>query len=77
VPDEKKGERLVVLFTPQEKLDVKCLTEKLSHRGLPNLWVPDERDYYSVPELPILGSGKVNLQKLKAMAMELAANGRK
>ncbi|MFL5245481.1 MAG: AMP-binding protein [Gemmataceae bacterium] len=77
VPDEKKGERLVVLFTPQENLDLKALKEKLSKRGLPNLWVPDERDFYPVPELPILGSGKVNLQKLKTMALELAANGRK
>jgi acyl-[acyl-carrier-protein]-phospholipid O-acyltransferase/long-chain-fatty-acid--[acyl-carrier-protein] ligase len=77
VPDEKRGERLTVLFTPHESIDPHGLKEKLSKRGLPNLWIPDERDYYQVPELPILGSGKVNLQKLKSLALELTANGRK
>jgi acyl-[acyl-carrier-protein]-phospholipid O-acyltransferase/long-chain-fatty-acid--[acyl-carrier-protein] ligase len=77
VPDEKRGERLTVLFTPHESLDPHGLKEQLSKRGLPNLWIPDDRDYYQVPELPILGSGKVNLQKLKSLALELTANGRK
>ncbi len=39
VPDEKKGERLVVLhtLTPEE---VSPLIEQLSSSGLPNLWLP-------------------------------------
>jgi acyl-[acyl-carrier-protein]-phospholipid O-acyltransferase/long-chain-fatty-acid--[acyl-carrier-protein] ligase len=65
------------LFTPSDNFNPRCLKEKLGQRGLPNLWIPDERDYYPVPELPILGSGKVNLQKLKSLALELTANGRK
>jgi acyl-[acyl-carrier-protein]-phospholipid O-acyltransferase/long-chain-fatty-acid--[acyl-carrier-protein] ligase len=77
VPDEKRGERLAVLLTPHVNLDPHSLKERLSQRGLPNLWIPDERDYFKVPELPILGSGKVNLLKLKSLALELTANGRK
>ena len=32
-------------------------------RGLPNLWVPAERDFFPVPELPMLGSGKLDLKR--------------
>ena len=48
------------------------LVRQLSGRGLPNLWVPAERDFYAVPELPVLGSGKVNLKRVKEKALELA-----
>src|SRR2546422_7259416 len=38
-PDEKKGERLVVLSTLREQQLRNCI-EKLSESGLPNLWTP-------------------------------------
>lgn len=31
--------------------------------------MPSERDYLQVPDLPILGSGKVDLFRLKEMAV--------
>jgi acyl-[acyl-carrier-protein]-phospholipid O-acyltransferase/long-chain-fatty-acid--[acyl-carrier-protein] ligase len=70
VPDEKKGERLVVLHTPLNGTDVRQLCQQLGGRGLPNLWVPGERDFYEIPELPILGSGKLDLKRLKELAVE-------
>jgi acyl-[acyl-carrier-protein]-phospholipid O-acyltransferase/long-chain-fatty-acid--[acyl-carrier-protein] ligase len=70
VPDEGKGERLVVLHLPLNGLDARQIWQQLSGRGLPNLWVPRERDFFSIPELPILGSGKVDLKKVKEMALE-------
>ena len=44
VPDEKKGERLVVLHTvtPEELAPV---LEKLGRAGLPNLWLPRANQY--------------------------------
>ena len=69
IPDEKRGERLVVLHTPLQGLDVRDLCKRLGDRGLPNLWLPGERDFFQVAELPILGSGKVNLQQVKEMAL--------
>src|SRR5262249_10090643 len=50
VPDEKKGERLVVLHLPLNGADVRQLTQGLSGKGLPNLWVPGERDFYAIAE---------------------------
>ncbi|HEY7330564.1 MAG TPA: AMP-binding protein [Gemmataceae bacterium] len=72
VPDESRGERLIVLYLPQDSLEVRWWCQQLSNRGLPNLWLPAERDFHSVPELPVLGSGKLNLQGVKEMAVALA-----
>jgi acyl-[acyl-carrier-protein]-phospholipid O-acyltransferase/long-chain-fatty-acid--[acyl-carrier-protein] ligase len=69
VPDESKGERLVVLHTG---LDVPGVWKQLSGRGLPNLWLPRERDFFQVPELPVLGTGKLDLKRCKEMALEKA-----
>jgi hypothetical protein len=33
--------------------------------------VPGERDFIAVPELPLLGSGKLNLQGCKELALTL------
>jgi acyl-[acyl-carrier-protein]-phospholipid O-acyltransferase/long-chain-fatty-acid--[acyl-carrier-protein] ligase len=72
VPDEKKGERLIVLHVPLNGTDVGQVWKKLNEKGLPNLWVPGERDFFQIPELPILGSGKVDLKQCKEIALAKA-----
>lgn len=72
VPDEARGERLVVLHQQLEGLEIRKLLQQLAGCGLPNLWIPSERDFIPIPELPLLGTGKVNLQRLKELAIELA-----
>jgi acyl-[acyl-carrier-protein]-phospholipid O-acyltransferase/long-chain-fatty-acid--[acyl-carrier-protein] ligase len=71
VPDEARGERIVVLYTSVVG-ELRPWYQQLGSRGLPNLWVPAERDFFPVAELPVLGSGKLNLQRVKEMALELA-----
>jgi acyl-[acyl-carrier-protein]-phospholipid O-acyltransferase/long-chain-fatty-acid--[acyl-carrier-protein] ligase len=75
VPDEGKGERLVVLHVDLNGKGVHELWQELSGKGLPNLWVPRERDFFQVPELPILGTGKVDLKRVKEIALERARAG--
>ena len=79
VPDDSRGERLVVLYVAAQLtlhgLEVSPWRQKLSGRGLPNLWVPGERDFYQVHELPVLGSGKLDLKRVKDMAQEVVAGG--
>jgi acyl-[acyl-carrier-protein]-phospholipid O-acyltransferase/long-chain-fatty-acid--[acyl-carrier-protein] ligase len=70
VPDEKKGERLIVLHTAFNGIERHHLWKKLSDRGLPNLWIPSERDFILVQEFPVLGSGKVDLKRIRQMALE-------
>jgi acyl-[acyl-carrier-protein]-phospholipid O-acyltransferase/long-chain-fatty-acid--[acyl-carrier-protein] ligase len=75
VPDESRGERLVVLYVEPQLAQAGFGAAKwqqgLAGRGLPNLWVPGPRDFYAVPELPHLGSGKLDLKRLKEVAAEL------
>jgi acyl-[acyl-carrier-protein]-phospholipid O-acyltransferase/long-chain-fatty-acid--[acyl-carrier-protein] ligase len=72
VPDEKRGERLVVLYLPELEGKLVALLDVLPGRGLPNLWVPDARDAYKVEALPVLGSGKLDLKRVGELARELA-----
>jgi Acyl-CoA synthetases (AMP-forming)/AMP-acid ligases II len=69
VPDAKKGERLIVLHTKLKK-PVEELRKGLTAAGLPNLFIPAADGFVEVDALPILGTGKLDLKAIKAMAME-------
>jgi acyl-[acyl-carrier-protein]-phospholipid O-acyltransferase / long-chain-fatty-acid--[acyl-carrier-protein] ligase len=73
VPDDKRGERIVVLYLPAVGERLPEALDSLGKRGLPNLWVPDSRDCHTIDAMPCLGSGKLDLRKLGDMARELAA----
>lgn len=70
VPDESKGERLVVLHTLDDD-PLEELLGQLEHSGLPNLWRPRQSAFYRIEEIPVLGSGKMDLQAIKKMARAL------
>jgi acyl-[acyl-carrier-protein]-phospholipid O-acyltransferase / long-chain-fatty-acid--[acyl-carrier-protein] ligase len=71
LPDEKKGERLVVLHTlAPDRLP--ALLEKLKQSGLPNLWIPRASQFFAVPGFPMLGTGKLDLRQVREMAGTLA-----
>jgi len=72
VPDEKRGERLVVLHNLTEDRLKSCL-EKLVASDLPNLWKPRSDSFFHVKEFPHLGSGKLDLRAIKDLARQLAA----
>lgn len=67
VPDEKKGEKLVVVFV-KEAADAETLQRHLAESPLPNLWKPGPEQYVPVDALPLLGTGKLDLQGLKELA---------
>ena len=68
IPDEKKGERLVVLHTLKEDVLQTCL-EKLAKCDLPALWKPRPDHFLSVEQLPYLGTGKLDLRCLREIAL--------
>jgi acyl-[acyl-carrier-protein]-phospholipid O-acyltransferase/long-chain-fatty-acid--[acyl-carrier-protein] ligase len=72
VPDEKKGERLVVLHKLAALQMPGCL-EKLARCDLPNLWKPRADQFFHVEAFAYLGTGKLDLRKIKEMALERAA----
>lgn len=69
VPDEEKGEALVLLTTAAVEPDT--LRRRLADAGLPNLWLP--RIVRTVEEIPLLGSGKLDLKTCRRLAEETPA----
>jgi acyl-[acyl-carrier-protein]-phospholipid O-acyltransferase/long-chain-fatty-acid--[acyl-carrier-protein] ligase len=69
LPDEKKGERLIVIYdrTLGEAADLQPAVQALT---IPNLWKPDIRNWIPVDALPTLGTGKLDLKGLKTIAQE-------
>ena len=75
IPDEKRGEQLVVLYADYSgSLDP--LFEKLNASDLPKLWIPARNRFFEIPEIPYLGSGKLDLAKVKEIALSLCRPGR-
>ena len=74
VPDEKKGERLAVLVTP-EAGPIDELVAKMKDSDMPNLLKPNARMFFEVEELPLLGTGKLDLKWLKSIAAEQINEG--
>jgi acyl-[acyl-carrier-protein]-phospholipid O-acyltransferase/long-chain-fatty-acid--[acyl-carrier-protein] ligase len=67
VPDEKKGEKLVVVYT-KDATDAETLQRLMAESSLPNLWKPGRDCYVGVESLPILGTGKLDLKGLREIA---------
>ncbi|QDT48716.1 Bifunctional protein Aas [Symmachiella dynata] len=69
VPDERKGERLVVVHLPlSQSADEIC--RQLKAAGLPNLFIPSTDSFVEVQEIPVLGTGKLDLKGLKQVAID-------
>jgi acyl-[acyl-carrier-protein]-phospholipid O-acyltransferase / long-chain-fatty-acid--[acyl-carrier-protein] ligase len=75
VPDGKKGERLVVLHTLSAD-EVSVALGKLPQGSLPNLWIPRPNQFFHVDELPQLGTGKLDLGRIRAMALGFSIDQR-
>jgi acyl-[acyl-carrier-protein]-phospholipid O-acyltransferase/long-chain-fatty-acid--[acyl-carrier-protein] ligase len=65
VPDQSKGEALVLLSARDLPLDK--IREGLLGIGIPSLWVP--RTIRRVDKIPILASGKLDLARCKELAL--------
>jgi acyl-[acyl-carrier-protein]-phospholipid O-acyltransferase/long-chain-fatty-acid--[acyl-carrier-protein] ligase len=72
VPDPRQGERLCVLYTDLG-MAPEAIHQRLLSGTLPKLWVPAARDFIHVDEIPITGTGKVELRRLREAAMSLQA----
>jgi acyl-[acyl-carrier-protein]-phospholipid O-acyltransferase / long-chain-fatty-acid--[acyl-carrier-protein] ligase len=72
VPDPKHGEKLVVLYTDLGLAPAE-VHQRLTTGGLPKVWIPSNRDFIHIPEIPLTATGKVDLRRLKEIALEHAA----
>ncbi len=71
VPDDRRGERLVVVYSRMDKEPLQVVDE-LKKGALPNLWVPSASDFLKVDVLPVMPNGKLNLRQIKQIALQQA-----
>jgi acyl-[acyl-carrier-protein]-phospholipid O-acyltransferase/long-chain-fatty-acid--[acyl-carrier-protein] ligase len=69
IADPQRGEKLVAFYaangvSPQE------LWDKLNRSDLPKLWIPKRENLHPIASIPLLGSGKADLKKVKDLALE-------
>ena len=69
LPDESKGERLVAFYV-REGVTVEVLWEQLCQTELPKLWIPKRESIFQLDAIPTLGTGKVDLRRVKQLAHE-------
>ncbi len=69
VPDAKKGERLIVLHLKTSKTydEVRAA---LSAAGLPNLFIPSADSFLEVEQIPLLGTGKLDIKGAQSLAKQ-------
>jgi acyl-[acyl-carrier-protein]-phospholipid O-acyltransferase/long-chain-fatty-acid--[acyl-carrier-protein] ligase len=71
VPDEKRGERMVVVSTREAGLTTDRLREALRKSDLPNLWKPSPNSWVEVETIPQLGTGKPDLVGIRKLAEDV------
>ena len=73
LPDMQRGERLVVLHTLSEEQLKELLVkmDNLDQHDLPNLWRPRPNAFFHVDAIPVLGTGKMDIRGVKALAKQL------
>ena len=71
LPDPKKGERLIVLHLPMSQ-SVSEVLNQLGTCGMPNLWLPSSDCFFQVDQIPLLGTGKLDLRGIKQLAQQCA-----
>jgi acyl-[acyl-carrier-protein]-phospholipid O-acyltransferase/long-chain-fatty-acid--[acyl-carrier-protein] ligase len=67
IPDEQKGERLVVVHT-RLSFSVDQWTQGLRDSSLPKLFLPRASNFVEIEAMPRLGSGKTDLRALREHA---------
>ena len=68
-PDAKRGERIVVFYS-NPNLDPEKVIEELQKKNVPPLWIPKAPDFIKLERIPLLGSGKLDLQTINKLARE-------
>lgn len=75
LPDPKRGERLVVLYTNLGAKQPEDVCRALQESAFPRLWIPSADAFLQVEALPVLGTGKIDLRRLRQVAQEALARG--
>lgn len=68
IPDAKKGEKLIVLYTELKGWQPSDIVREMRNREQPPIWIPALDAFYQVDQIPVLGTGKLDIQGAKRLA---------
>ena len=66
--DARRGEKLLVFYCDEKAVNPGALVKELRERKIPNLWIPHADNFIKVDDLPMLGSGKLDLHRLAVLS---------
>ena len=75
MPDPVKGEALLVLYTDDMPMTPAEVVEQLREKSISNLWIPKAVNFHRIPEIPLLGSGKLDLAALRRYGEQFFPGG--
>ena len=68
--DKNKGERIIVFHTNEMVIDPQKIIRDLREKKMPNLWIPRAENFIAIKEIPLLGTGKLDLGKISKLAKQ-------
>lgn len=68
VPDEIRGERLIVLHTKLQEEPEEIVSRLRGENIVPALWIPNSSDFIEIEQMPVLPSGKLDLCEIRNIA---------
>ena len=71
VPSEKKGEKLIVMYTDLKGKTPEEIIVQLRENKIPPIWIPTADAFVRVEKIPILGTGKLDIQGAKNLALKV------
>ena len=66
---DRDGRERLICFHTHPDMEGSRIRRALVERGMPPLWIPKEIRY--IESIPRLGTGKVDIQRVKALALEM------
>lgn len=75
-PDDRRGERVALFYVGEAGVTPDAVWQALNRGGLAKLWLPRRGDVHRLNALPRLGTGKVDMDRLKALAADLGQSPR-
>jgi acyl-[acyl-carrier-protein]-phospholipid O-acyltransferase/long-chain-fatty-acid--[acyl-carrier-protein] ligase len=69
LPHETKGERIIVLYR-ELPVEPKEIINAMIANNVPKIWIPNLDGFYQVDDIPVLGTGKLDLAAVKQKAKE-------
>ena len=71
VPNEKKGEKVIVMYTDLKGKTPEEIVSAMRDNNIPPIWIPSIDAFVKVENIPILGTGKLDIQGAKTLALKV------